>query len=52
MGPKKSSNRKNSPEMNELERDLIPVKILSKNIEKLKSYSIFADSRFFFLKKS
>ena len=36
-GPPKSSDRKNFPEMNELERDLIRVKILSKNIEKQKS---------------
>ena len=42
MGPKKAPNRKNSPEMNELERDLIPVKILAKNIEKQKKYIVFA----------
>ena len=36
MSPKKSSNRKNFPEMNESERDLIPVKVLSKHIEKQK----------------
>ena len=35
-----SPDVKNSPEMNELERDLIPVKILAKNIQKQKSYSI------------
>ena len=38
--------------MNELERDLSPVKMLSKNIEKQKSYIVFAEpgkkSGFFF----
>ena len=36
-GYQKSSDDKNSPEMDELEQALIPVKILSENIEKQKS---------------
>ena len=33
---KKSSDQKNTPEMNELERDMIPLKILASNFEKQK----------------
>ena len=35
--------------MNVSEPDLIPVKILSKSVEKQKSYSIFPKDRFFFV---
>ena len=36
-GYQKSSDHKNSPEMNDSERDLIPLLILSKSVEKQKS---------------
>ena len=37
---KKSKYKKNSPEMNDSERDMIPVKILSRSADKQKSYSM------------
>ena len=40
-------DHKNSPEMNVSEGDLIPVKILSKSVEKLKSYRISLEGPFF-----
>ena len=49
-GIKKSKYHKNTSEINELERDLIPVKFLLKNIEKQKSYSMFS-SWFFLVQK-
>ena len=39
------SDVKNSPDLNVLERVLITVKFLSKNIEKQKSYLIFSKGR-------
>ena len=44
---KKTKDRKNIPEMNVSEPDLIPVKILSKSVEKQKSYSILTEGPFF-----
>ena len=45
--PKKTSDHKNTPESSFSERDLTPVKILAKNIEKRKSYSILNFCIFF-----
>ena len=39
-GYQKSPDDKNSPELDELERDLIPVQFLASNFKKQKSYSI------------
>ena len=36
-GYKKSSDKKNSPEMDELERDMSPLQFLASNFEKQKS---------------
>ena len=43
----KSKYQKNSPEMNVSDRDLFPVKILSKSVEKQKSYGHFSLQNFF-----
>ena len=40
-------DHKNSPEMNVSEGDLISVKILSKSVEKLKSYRFSLEGPFF-----
>ena len=47
-GIKKLKDTKNSPEMDDSERDLFPVKILSKSVEKQKSYSNFPVTVSFF----